>query len=179
MVEEDDDNLHLRVSIGDITIEAAGPVDEAESWFEALREDYLSNVDSETIEKAVDGSGSIATNPESDSASPDNSADTMSSRKSRSLVEFYKTAENPTKRDSALIVGWYLEYHEDQDDFIKPEVEERAQDAKISLGANVSRDLSNQVNNGHLEKVDERDGQDAYHLTLTGEGYVEENLLET
>jgi len=177
MVEEDD-SLHLRVSVGDITIEAAGPIDEAESWFEALREDYLSEIDADTLESAADG-GSVATNSEPDSADPNTSVDTKSSQKSRSLTEFYKTAENPTKRDSALIVGWYVAYHDGQDHFTKPDVDERAQDAKISLGANVSRDLSNQVSDGNLAKVDERDGQDAYHLTLTGEEYVEEHLLET
>lgn len=178
MVEEPEDgNLHLRVSIGDITIEAAGPVDEAESWFEALREDYLSEVDAETLEAALDGSDAGTSTPETDSETTTSSAST-SSGKSRSLTEYYKTADDPTKRDSALIVGWYLEYHENQDDFTRPEVEERAKDAKIGLGANVSRDLSNQVKDGHLEKVDERDGQDAYHLTLTGEEYVQGDLLE-
>lgn len=176
--ESDTEELHLRVSVGDITVEVEGPMDDAETWFESLREDYLSEVDVETLEAAADGSRSIASNPTSDTANPASSANSASSGKSRSLPEFYKTADDPTKRDSALIVGWYLEYHEDQDDFTKPEVEDRAQDAKISLGANVSRDLSDQVKDSNLEKVDERDGQDAYHLTLTGEEYVEGELLE-
>lgn len=174
--ETEGEELHLRVSVGDITVEAAGPVDEAESWFEALREDYLSEVDTETLEAAANGSGEAVTSPEGGSESVTNAA-SSSSGKSRSLTEYYRTTDDPTKRDSALIVGWYLEYHEDQSDFTKPEVEEQATDAKIGLGANVSRDLSHQVKDGHLEKVDERDGQDAYHLTLTGEAYVEEELL--
>lgn len=109
----------------------------------------------------------------------DGSSDSTASTsgKSRSLTEFYKQVDNPTKRDTALIVGWYLEYQEEQSDFTKPEIEARAQDAKISLGANVSRDLSKQVEESHLAKVDERDGQDAYHLTLTGEEYIKNEVL--
>jgi len=100
-----------------------------------------------------------------------------STEKTRSLAEYYRKADNLTKRDTALVVGWYLEYHEDQEDFTKAEVEQRAQDAKIRLGANVSRDLSNQVREGHLHKVGKRNGKDALQLTLTGEDYVEDQLL--
>jgi len=175
--DSESEMLHLRVTVGNITVEAEGPRDDAETWFESLREDYLGDVDDETLEAVANGSGETvndsptAQNSESDITS-------TSTRKSRSLTEYYKQANNPTKRDAALIVGWYLEYHEEQSNFTKPEIEERAQDAKIGLGANVSRDLSEQVGNSHLEKVDERDGQDAYHLTLTGEEYVEKELLE-
>lgn len=105
------------------------------------------------------------------------SEESSETKKSRSLQEYFVQASDATKRDAALIVGWYLEYQEDQSNFIKSEVENQARDAKVSLGANVSRDLSKQINEGHLMKVDKRDGQDAYHLTLTGEEYVERELL--
>ena len=173
----DTETLHLRVTVGDVTVEVEGPMDDAETWFESLREDYLGDVDDETLEAAANGSSEIANDAPTGQNSESNATGSRIG-KSRSLTEYYKQANNPTKRDAALIVGWYLEYHEEQSDFTKPEVEERAQDAKISLGANVSRDLSEQVSNSHLEKVDERDGQDAYHLTLTGEEYIEGELLE-
>jgi hypothetical protein len=174
--DTDEERLRLQVSVGEITVEVDGPIDEAETWFEGLREDYLSDIDTETLNAAANGSSTVSRNPEGTQETDANTS-SLSSGKSRSLSEYYKNVDNPTKRDSALIVGWYLEYHEGQDDFTRQEVEERAQDAKISLGANVSRDLSNQVQDGHLEKVNERDGKDAYHLTLTGEEYVEGELL--
>lgn len=174
--EPEEESLHLRVSIGDITIEVDGPVDEAETWFESLREDYLGDIDTETVEAAADGAGTaIETTPIEQSSTSESVG--SSTEKSRSLTEFYKQANDPTKRDAALLVGWYLECHERQSDFTRVEVEERATDAKISLGANVSRDLSKQVEEGNIAKVSERDGQDAYHLTLTGEDYVEAELL--
>lgn len=179
MAEESEaDTLHLRVSIGDVTIEVDGPVDDAETWFEALREDYITDIDADTIEAAANGSGSKSPNSETGSNSAQGSgASTETTKKSRSLTEYYRKADDPTKKDSAFLVGWYLEYHEDQPDFTRPEVEERARDAKISLGKNVGRDLSNHVKEGRLEKVDERDGNDAYHLTITGEEYVDDELI--
>lgn len=165
------------MSIGDVTVEVEGPVDEAETWFESLREDYLDDIDREAVEAAANGSGSTTENPDAPQTDAPDAGPTTSG-KSRSLTEFYRSTDNPTKRDAALIVGWYLEYHEEQTDFTKPEIEEKAKDSKIGLGANVSRDLSKQVEEGHLEKVDERDGQDAYHLTLTGEEYVQEELID-
>jgi len=178
--EEESEALHLRVSVGDITVEVEGPVDDAEVWFESLQEDYLDQIDDETLAAAANRSD-VFTPGESQtqtSGSDTTESTSSSSGKSQSLPEYYKMVDNPTKKDSALLVGWYLEYQEEQSDFIGSEVKTRAQDAKISLGKNVPRDLSYQVEDGHMEKVDERDGQDAYHLTLTGEEYVEEELIQ-
>ena len=176
MVDDpDSESLRLHVSIGDVTIDVEGPVDEAETWLEGLREDYLSDVDSETIQAATDGAGSVSESPPNQPRQQNST--TTTSGKSRSLTEFYKGADDPTKKDAALIVGWYLEYHENKPDFTSSDIKETAQDAKISLGANVSRDLSKQVEGSHVEKVDEREGKDAYHLTITGEEYVQDDLL--
>lgn len=179
MVEDAEaDSLHLRVTIGDLTVEVEGPVDDAETWFEALREDYLSEIDTEDLKTAASANGPISSNPKPESDTSEGSTSSNSSSgKSRSLTEYYKQLDNPTKKDSAFFVGWYLEYQEDEPNFTRPEVEDRAQDAKISLGANVGRDLSSHVREGRLEKVDERDGNDAYHLTVTGEKYLNNELL--
>jgi len=172
------DSLHLRVSIGDVTIEVDGPVDDAETWFEALREDYLSDINADTIGAAANGSESGTPSAETESNPAEGSnVSTGTVEKSRSLTEYYRKADDPTKKDSAFLVGWYLEYQEGQSDFTRPEVEERARDAKISLGKNVGRDLSSHVKEGRLEKVDERDGNDAYHLTITGEEYINGELI--
>lgn len=98
--------------------------------------------------------------------------------KSLTLPEYYKTATNPSKRDTILIIGSYLEEDGYQKEFTKAEIEQRAKGAKISLGANVSRDIREQIKDSHMAKVGERDGKDTYHLTISGEEYVEEELLE-
>lgn len=97
--------------------------------------------------------------------------------KRRSLTEYYRMADSPTKSDSALIVGWYIEQQEDVGGFTSSEVAERAEEARIQLGANVSRDLSRQIQSANLMKVSESEGRDVYALTLTGEEYVEDQLL--
>lgn len=176
MADSDEDtteSLRLHVSIGNATVEVEGPAAEAETWFEALREDFLPEVDNTTVETTA---RQPSNNPDEASESG-NSSENGSSRKSRSLPEYYKKAGDIIKRDRALLVGWYLEYHEDEDDFTSKEVESRAQDAKIGLGKNVSRDLSKQVKEGRLDVVDQRKGSDAYHLTRSGEEYVQEDLL--
>jgi hypothetical protein len=173
----DDERLNLHVSVGDVTIEVDGPVDEAETWFESLREDYLSDIDTDTIEAAANGSGEVGTAPDSGQDTASASTQTGSG-KSLTLPEYYKTAANPSKRDAILIIGSYLEKYEQQEDFTKGEIEQRAKDAKISLGANVSRDIREQIGDSHMAKVDERDGKDTYHLTISGEEYVEAELLE-
>jgi hypothetical protein len=170
------ESLRLHVSIGDVTINVEGPVDEAETWFEGLREDYLGDLDAEIVQAATDGAGAVS-QATTGQLSPEPTSAASESAKTRSLTEFYREADDPTKQDSALIVGWYLEYHEGYSNFTPPEVEEKAQSAKISLGANLSRDLSSQVESGNIEKVDEREGNDAFHIALTGEEYVEEELL--
>lgn len=173
--ENEDNNLHLLISVGGVTIEVEGPVDDAEAWFETLREDYLSQIDDDVLEAAA---GRITEEQiKGTPADPPNFDSKGNKKKSKSLAEYYKETDNPTKQESALIVGWYLEYHEDQDNFTSKEIEHRAQDAKISLGANVARDLREQVGQGHLKRVDERDGNDAYYVTRTGEAYIEEELL--
>jgi hypothetical protein len=173
MSDGDTDSLHLHVRIGDITIEVEGPVDEAETWFEALRKDYLEDLDGGTVQNAGSNSGSSDSSSSSGQQTDDNRQE-----KSRTLAEYYKNTDGLSKKDTALLTGWYLEKHEGQDDFTRPEVQDEAQSAKLKLGANVARDLGRQVKDGNLAEVDERDGNTAYHLTITGEDYVDEELLE-
>lgn len=171
---ESPESLRLHVSIGNATIEVEGPVADAETWFEALREDFLPDVDTTTV---VTTSRQSSTTPDGGSEAANSNQEGSSSGKSRSLPEFYKMAGDLIKRDRALLVGWYLEYHEDAGNFTSKEVESRAQNAKIGLGQNVSRDLSKQVEEGRLDAVDERNGSDAYHLTRSGEEYIDNDLL--
>lgn len=98
-------------------------------------------------------------------------------KKDQSLPEYYRMADSPTKSDSALIVGWYMEQEEGVRGFTSSEISDRAQEARIQLGANVSRDLSKQIQLANLMKVSESGGRAVYSLTRTGEEYVEDELL--
>lgn len=169
--EQSDDTLRLHVSAGDVTVEVEGAVDEAETWFEALREDYLTDVDIDggqpSNSNSVNGGNGSGGQAKADG----------SQRKSRTLAEFYQIVENISKRDTALLTGWYLENHEGRTTFTKDDVRQKAKSAKLTLGKNVSRDLSNQIADGNLAEDEGQDGEQTYYVTITGEQYVEEELL--
>lgn len=171
----EDKPLKLHVSTGDVTIEVEGPVDDAETWFESLREDYLNDLDTEATRATESGIKKTekTSNGGQTTASASNQIDT---RKSLTLPEYFSTTDDPLKRDIILIIGYYLENYEGEEYFTKAEIQQRAEDAKIQLGANIPRDISDQIKSGYMAKADKKDGKDAYHLTRSGEEYVEEEL---
>ncbi|QLK26371.1 hypothetical protein HYG81_01760 [Natrinema zhouii] len=170
--ETEEEELYLHVSVGDVTVEVKGPLDEAETWFEALKEDHLTNLDSRAVSGHSNGS---------ESNNQDNPTSTRANggakQKNRTLTEFYQMTDGITKKDTAFLTGWYLEIQEGRDDFTRKEIEEKAKSAKLTLGANVGRDLNYKVEDGHLAEVGERDGDVTYHVTITGEEYVENELI--
>lgn len=148
------DTHAIRIERGDVAVEVAGSREFVEKRFDELSDIYLE--------------GDIsAESPDQQSAPATNS-----SPKQAALGELYTAADIQYKRDAALLVGWYLEYVEGQDNFIKSEIEECALQAKVELGANLSRDLSTLIENGNLQEVGSRSGEKAYYLTRSGENYV-------
>ncbi|SFL21851.1 hypothetical protein SAMN04487950_2863 [Halogranum rubrum] len=150
----EEDTFQIRVSQGDVTVEVSGNREFVEKRFDDLQQTYLqSDGDQELVQM--------------EQSTP---------RKPISLGELYTTATISYKRDAALLVGWYLESVEGQEDFSKSELQNRALKAKVELGKNLSRDLSTLVENGLLREVGRRDGEKTYYLTRTGESYADEEL---
>lgn len=168
--ENDNDTLRIKVSVGDTTVEVEGPVGDVQPRFDALREEYL-----------IPGATGMSTNQDPSGRSESNGGttqSTISTGKQRTLGEFYRQTDNLSKKDTALLTGWYLEIKEEIRPFTSEEVEEKGKQTKMSLGANVSRDLSSQVENGYLGlEEDEMKGKSGFYVTLTGEEYVENELL--
>lgn len=146
----------IRVSQGNTTVEVSGDEKFVEKQFEDLREEYLD------------------TQTESGAPSPEDL--TSSQQKQVALGELYATSNLSYKRDAALLVGWFLESVEGQEDFTKSEVEDRAQKAKVELGKNLSRDLSTLVEKGLLREVGRRMGEKSYYLTRTGESRIHDEF---
>jgi hypothetical protein len=174
MAERKDTNNYLRMNatVGPVTIEVEGTPERVEQNFEELCDQYLDGVKSEDIKQKESG-GSTSSGTENRDAIPD-----------RSLAEYYRKADEEndgiSKADAALLTGWYLLEKEGNDNFIKSEVVDKANSAGLPLGSNPSRDLSNHAaaDKAHLQKADDvRDGESMYTLTITGEDYVEEELL--
>lgn len=157
-MDEDPDSaevpFHIRISQGDTTVEVSGSREFVDERFDELQQIYLKN----------------------DYGEERSQHETNTQKKPVALGELYTTAEISYKRDAALLVGWYLESLEGQEDFTKSEIQDRALKAKIELGKNLSRDLSALVENGLLREVGRRDGEKTYYLTRNGEGYVSEEL---
>lgn len=152
---ESDYTLH--VSRGDVTVEVSGSKEFVDAKFDELEAAYLKG----TTEADT---ATAATPPQA------------SRGKGLTLSEVYTSASTSYKRDAALLVGYFIEQFEGQDDFTKSEIEARAKQAKVELGKNLSRDLSKLINKGYLSEVGERNGESTYYLTRTGESYVEEDF---
>lgn len=164
-MSDPEQDLRLHLTVGDVSIKVEGEPEKAELKFEALRQEFI---DTPAPVQAGDDDGSSHTTT---------SGSTANGGKQISLSELYQSSDDMTKRDRILLIGHYKEKYENQDDFTRQEIEDAAQDSKIQLGANVSRDFRLQIEDGYLTQVGERDGDKAYYLTRTGEDYVSNELL--
>lgn len=145
----------ISVTRGDVTVKVSGEKSFVTEQFADLSETYLN-----------DDGGTTA----------ESNSDIENTEKRISLGELYTTADISYKRDAALLVGWYLESIEDKSDFTKSEIKDRALQAKVELGKNLSRDLSMLIEQGKLQEVASRGGETTYYLTRTGEEYVESDF---
>lgn len=150
-------NYTLHVSVGEVSIEVSGSKEFVDNKFDELEATYLEDT----------------TDPDAYTA---DTSQRSGASKGLTLSEVYTAASISYKREAALFVGYFLEQFEGQDDFTKSEIEERAVQAKVELGKNLSRDLSKLINQGYLSEVGERNGESTYYLTRTGENHVEEDF---
>lgn len=164
MSNGDAEDLKLHVSVGDVTVEVEGSGEEVETWFEALRNDYLppnSEMPSQSPTAGV----------ENDAASKQNLTE------GKTLANFYNEADDPNKSETALLVGWYLAHENGESNFTAAEVQEAANTYQLSIGKNIPRDLKGHVSDGFLDPNAERNGNQAYKLTESGNEYVQNEIL--
>jgi hypothetical protein len=192
-VDGDDSELSISISVGDVSVEVSGRADKVEFWYDVVKNDVLEPLDEETIRAAAESSGQNAASTSrhtrtetsedqisEDASEPDNESGSASATdeptRERTLPEYYKMADDLMKKNRALLVGWFLT-QQGNDEFTRSEIEEKAKNARIELGSNVSRDLRYQISDGHVTKIGTSEGSTVYQLTLTGQEYVEEELL--
>lgn len=192
-VDGDDSELSISISVGDVSVEVSGRADKVEFWYDVVQNDVLEPLDEETIRAAAESGGQNAVSASrhtrtetsedqisEDASEPDNESGSASATdeptRERTLPEYYKMADDLMKKNRALLVGWFLT-QQGNDEFTRSEIEEKAKNARIELGSNVSRDLRYQISDGHVTKIGTSEGSTVYQLTLTGQEYVEEELL--
>jgi hypothetical protein len=160
-MSEESDHHRLRVTAGEVTVEVEGDKEFVEEQFAELEEEYL---DEPTPVETTSG--------ESESGSPGGFVPGGSEGKPLTLSEIGREIDLPYKRDAALLTGWYLEHVEGMDEFTRSDIEEKAKESKVELGANVPRDISTLVERGLLVQVGQRESSKTYYTTRTGEEYV-------
>ncbi len=198
-VDGDDSELSISISVGDVSVEVSGRADKVEFWYDVVKNDVLEPLDEETIRAAAESTsptaathyagGGVTRESEEEAngsaagsntkSTADNGAD--ESMPERTLPEYYNIAggSDLTKKDRALLVGWFLTQREGVDDFSSGDVEQKAKEAQIAIGSNVSRDLRKQVGDGHIVETNESESPSTYQPTITGQEYVEEELVKS
>jgi len=146
----------ITVRTNETTIEVRGPRNFVTTEFEELADRYLET-----------DSGGKTPSPEADS-----SESLSAGEKVRTLSELAREIDLPYKRDAALLTGWYIERIDGNAPFTRAAIETRANESKLELGANLSRDVNVLIEKGLLMKAGDQDGTTAYQTALTGEERV-------
>jgi hypothetical protein len=115
-------------------------------------------------------------NYSSQEANESSNSEESSSEKQRSIGEVYDPKEFSKKQNRALFIGWSLEILRDNEEFTKKQIKDVAQEFKIELGANLTRDVQSLIKKGKLKRVGEDNGEPTYYLTRTGEQIIEEKV---
>jgi hypothetical protein len=92
------------------------------------------------------------------------------------LRDFVQGKKTDSNLDYLILVGYYLEKIVGMNVFTKDELERYARDNKIPLGKNLFRDLAGLEERKLIEAYGEKDGLDAFRLTMKGERFFQEEL---
>lgn len=163
------DNIcSIELSFGDISLGVSGPQEFVETQFNELYETHgFDTINVSRPDTSVSKVGSGIDEAESKPI--------KEPQIDESLNELLRDSEIKTGKDRALVVGWYLIACRGQDDITWSEVEEEASRSQVDLGENLTRDIRSNVKKGYLGPTgQERDGEDAYKVTKSGEEYLQE-----
>lgn len=90
------------------------------------------------------------------------------------LRSFVEEVGPSTHVERAVVIGYYLEKHQDYSNFIIEDIEEGYRTCKVQKPANLSDSLANAEKNGWLMRDGKSDRFQLWILTGEGEEYVEE-----
>lgn len=157
-----DKDSQIEIKVGSKMLSVSGSEDFVEEHFFDLYEEH----EFEDVQAAHSGSSS----PEDHSTSDKEDIREIG----KTLNEYLADSEVSTKQDNALVTGWYIEQVKGQNDFTPSEVQEEADSAKVPLGVKLKRDLDENVQKGYLHSPGERNGEERYWVTDSGEEYLED-----
>ena len=100
-----------------------------------------------------------------------------SSPKKVSLREFLNSKKPNDDVKKTLVIGYYLEKFEGLSSFNAGDLEGSFEKAKEKKPLNINDKVNMNIRNGYMDEVAEKkDSRKAWHLTSTGEQFVENNF---
>ena len=104
--------------------------------------------------------------------------DPLASTKKLSLKEFLISKKPSDDVKKALAIGYYLEKFEGLTSFNAGDLESSFERAKEKKPLNINDKVNMNIHNGYMDEVAEKkDSRKAWHLTSTGEQFVENNFI--
>ena len=150
-------DVTVKLSVGSFTAEVTGPAEYVDQKIEDLANRFLK----------PSALAMVAEQPSSHQAPEIN--------KRISPAEFLKKRPGASQPDRAVMLGYYIEKHQQTDRFTTSELQESGRAAKDPFG-NISDVVAKLVARGLMMTDGDKDGQRAYSLTASGEAYVDEIL---
>lgn len=159
MADKQDQDVTIRIRIGDAEIEVTGP----HKYVDAKVREFI-----EQRTWAAGSTGSPA--PAGQVPGPG----TVAPAKAQSVAEFFKRASPETDLDRALVAAYYLEKLQGHESFTMPEVRETIREGKRTPPKNPSDAIAKNIRKGLIMGAGQKEGKRAYVLTTDGEEAIEE-----
>ena len=100
-------------------------------------------------------------------------------QKKISIKEFILSKKITDDIQKTLAIGYYLEKYKNFSSFNKNDLEEWFGKSKEDLPKNINDNVNKNIKHGHMMEADEKkEGLKAWVVTITGEGYVENDFKE-
>jgi hypothetical protein len=160
---EKNDNVSMRVRIGDSELEVTGPKD----FVEAKIDEFMKKHKEPTPRI-------LPNNPVStEIASPPS----ILHNKKMSIAQFFKQSSPRSDVDRVLFAGYYLEKISNFSSFTSVELRQAIRDAKVPPPQNPSDAINKNIKKGLIMSAGDKDGIMAFVLTSDGEETVSQIVV--
>ncbi len=156
-------SITMRARQGDTELEITGPADYVEARISRFLE---SNPVSKTKAKQASQERAIA--PSSATAIG----------KKISLSQFLRSLSMKTAVDKVLAAGYYLEKHEDRQNYTAADIRQALREGKSQPPANINDAINKNIRKGLMMTAGDKEGNICFVLTSDGEDAIEKMASE-
>ena len=154
MAQSEAERVTMRIRLGGNELEVTGP----KGFVEEKIEEFI---------KLNKPASSARVYMDANEGAPAKSAGDMG--KPLSAAQLFKKASPRTDVDRALLAGYFLENHSDQECFTAAEVKDTIRAAKITPPKNPNAAVDKNIKKGLMMPAGDKDGKKAFVLTSDGE----------